>query len=268
MAQKTLLFTLLFLSFGIFLSVPSMAAEPAKKEALKALRTIIIDPGHGGENEGCIGPTQVREKVVALQIALQVEKALLEQTDATVILTRRQDVYVGLRERTRFANAKNGDVFISIHMNASPTGSGIGLETFLLNSKSSSEEVNALVAREQEDLPINASTTEVRKEELDTLIYDLELRAAHSISEKLASLVQRVLVAKTGATDRGVKQAPFAVLKEAEMPAIVLECGFLTHPVEGAKLLDLEYQVKLANGLTRALIKFDDVLSAENEDSP
>ena len=238
--------------------------DDSDKYQMTHLKTIVLDPGHGGENQGCIGPAKIHEKVVTLQLGLKLEEALKEKVVADVVLTRRKDVYVGLRERTRMANEKNGDVFISIHMNASPTGSGIGIETFLLSSSSSSDEIRALVEREQKDLPIEAPMADVRREELGSVLYDMKLRAAHSLSEKLASKIQRSMIRKTGAVDRGVKQAPFAVLKEAEMPAIVLECGFLTHPKEGDKLLDPAYQKKLAAAIVRGLIDFDKSLKSDS----
>lgn len=241
------------------------ARDTSNKYKMTHLKTIVLDPGHGGENTGCIGPAKIHEKVVTLQVGLKLEEALKKLVEAEVVLTRRKDEYIGLRERTRMANEKNGNVFISIHMNASPSGSGIGIETFLLSSSSSTEEIRALVEREQKDLPMEAPMADVRREELGSVIYDMKLRAAHSLSEKLASKVQRSLIRKTGAVDRGVKQAPFAVLKEAEMPAIVLECGFLTHPKEGDKLLNPEYQEKLAAAIVRGLIEFDKALESDSE---
>lgn len=267
MKSKTMGMIGMILGGLVGLSSPGFAeaAPPSEKVSMTHLKAIVLDPGHGGENEGCIGPAKIREKVVTLQVGLMIEKVLKEKTEAKVILTRRKDVYVGLRERTRMANEQGGNVFISIHMNASPSGSGVGIETFLLSTSSSSEEIRALVEREQEDLPMATPMNEVRQEELGSVLYDMKLRAAHSMSEKLASKIQRSLIRKTGAVDRGVKQAPFAVLKEAEMPAVVLECGFLTHPKEGDKLLDPAYQRKLAEALVRGLIDFDKEIASERK---
>ena len=214
----------------------------------------------GVKTRGCIGPANVREKVVTLEVSLAIERELRARTRSNVILTRRTDRFIGLRERTRMANEKKGDVFISVHMNASPTGSGIGIETFLLSATSSDEETRQLVEREEGQIPMHAEVETVRKEELDTVLYDMQLRAAHTLSERFAARIQEAMIRSTKATSRGVKQAPFAVLKEAKMPAIVLECGFLTHPKEGFKLLKSDYQKTLAKGVVDGLIRFDESL--------
>ena len=257
-------FSIVFL-LALSLSLPA-EAEPAKGDTrlvLEALKTIVIDPGHGGENEGCIGPANVREKVVTLEVALEIERQLRARTRSEVILTRRTDRFIGLRERTRLANEKNGDVFISVHMNASPTGSGVGIETFLLSATASDEETRRLVEREEGEIPIHAEVETVRKGELDSVLLDMQLRAAHTLSERFASRIQEAMIRTTKATSRGVKQAPFAVLKEAKMPAIVLECGFLTHPKEGFLLLNADYQKVIAKGVVDGLIRFDQSLRSD-----
>ncbi len=259
-----------FSIFSLFflLSMGSAFGEENPKESgktsLKKLRTIVLDPGHGGENTGCIGPHKVYEKVVTLQVALAIEKELNKQLDSKVVLTRRSDVYIGLRERTRMATDQGADVFISIHMNASATGRGKGIETFFLSTGSSSAEVRALVQREQEDYPIDTPAKDVSKGDLDNVLYDLKLRAAHSLSEKLAARVQRAMLLQTKGDNRGVKQAPFAVLKEAEVPAIVLECGFLTNKREAEDLLKPDYQERIAKAVALALIRFDQDVSEES----
>ncbi len=236
----------------------SAAPTPVK---LTRVKTIVLDPGHGGANEGAKALDGTLEKVLTLAIAERIERQLRERTDAQVYLTRRDDRFVGLRERTRFANQVDADVFLSIHCNSEPGHDGHGVETFLLSAEASDEEAARLVEfvnqRLAEEVAAEAATRE--EQEVSTLLLDMELASAQRDSEPLAALVLERLVERTGSRGRGVKQAPFAVLKEAEMPAIVVEVGFLSHATEASELLTEERQEQIATAVVDALVRFDKV---------
>jgi len=248
----------LFLIVCLLLTASTGHAE-TERVKLRHVQRVVLDPGHGGENTGCMGFHGVYEKFVTLAIARRIAARLEATTDAEVLLTREDDEFIGLRERTRFANEKQADIFLSIHMNASPHSSVQGLETYFLSTESASAEIQALVEREQAaDAPAPTPDLEVeRKKDLDRILLDMQLGAAHALSETLAASIQRQMARNVDAQDRGIKQAPFAVLKESHCPAVVIECGFLTHSREGTRLLSDAHQEKLAEGIVDGIIAYD-----------
>ncbi len=242
-----------------FLAAPTADAKP-RRRAMSTLRHIVIDAGHGGHNLGTPGAHGVHEKYVTLPIAKQLAALLKNHTNAKVTMTRTADEFVGLRERTRMANAANGDVLLSIHCNASPNPMARGLEVYFLSAGSASEEIARLVGWEDGAAPSKAAGAPARTKApstLDKIIQDAKMHRAHERAEVLAEVILDELHVTLRAPRRGVMQAPFAVLKEAEMPAIVVEVGFLSHAEEGRRLLTADYQKRVAVGLYRALVALD-----------
>lgn len=235
--------------------------EAPKRATMKVLRRVVLDPGHGGENTGCMGFHGVFEKYLTLQIAERTEQRLREISDAEVFLTRRRDEDFGLRERTNYAREVEGDVLVSIHLNASLGGTARGVETYFLSASAATDEIAALIEREEESAepaPLGVSPEQVHRAAVDAILFDAQLGAAHQISERLAATIQRHMIRTIGKTpDRGVKQAPFAVLKEATVPAVVVECGFLTNEGEGTSMLLDEHQDLIADALAKALLELD-----------
>ena len=248
--------TWLSVGLGLLIVVLAGPAHAGKRE-MRRIKTVVIDPGHGGDNLGALGVHGIYEKVIVLDIARRVERRLQERTDARVYLTRRDDRAVGLRERTRFANQVGADVFVSIHCNSEEGHRAHGVETFFLSAEASDEEAAKLVAFENQRLEEAEEPVDDDDREVALLLKDLALHAAHQDAEELAATVQERLVGRTKTRSRGVKQAPFAVLKEAEMPAVVVEVGFLSHPDEAQRLLDEDRQEGIARAIVDALIAFD-----------
>ena len=247
-------------------------AAPRAKVAMRVLHRVVLDPGHGGENTGCMGFHGIFEKFLTLQIAERVEAALRERTDAEVFLTRRRDEDFGLRERANYAREVKGDVFVSIHLNASLGGQAQGVETYFLSATASSDEIATLVAREEDAVAtaeVGATADDVHRAALDAILFDARLGAAHQLSERLADLLQhKLLSAIPGTSDRGVKQAPFAVLKEATVPAVVVECGFLTNEQEGTALLLDAHQQRVADAVADAIVALDGALAPPDAAPP
>lgn len=252
--------TRFLLIISLLLLAVTAHAEPERVK-LRHVQRVVIDPGHGGDNTGCMGFHGVYEKFVTLSIATRIAEQLRTTTDAEVLLTREDDQFHGLRDRTRFSNEKQADVFLSIHINASPHSSVHGVETYFLSTDSASTEIAALVEREQTtesgDVVVDPDLDTARKKDLDRILLDMQLGAAHALSETLAASIQRQMVRSVEAHDRGVKQAPFAVLKESHCPAVVIECGFLTHAREGTNLVLETYQEKLAIGIVDGIVAYD-----------
>ncbi len=218
---------------------------------------VIVDPGHGGSQTGAVSPTGAWEKDAALEISRLLKAELEAQLQATVKLTRDRDQLVSLANRVDWANAQKPDLFISVHLNSMPTKKQRqqteGIETYFLSAAASGDQAKKVAARE------NAEFHEKRSKGGDTLAFilaDLQRSEAHADSSRLAYAVHEELVTATGGLDRGVQQAPFYVLMGLQAPAILVEVGFISHPDEGARLTDAEYQQKAAEAIARGVGAF------------
>ncbi len=232
-------------------TLPAKPEErPAPGPEITGKRVVIIDPGHGGKDPGAIGPTGLKEKDVTLRIALYLEK-LLKGVGIPTYLTRSKDEFVYLEDRTNFANQKNGFIFLSLHANSvlnhRPTAQGI--ETFVLSSK-----YMGASARDVADRENRASRAHP---ELDTdlakIIADLEESANINYSFDFADIIQKKLVEYLKLEDRGIKQAPFVVLKGVNMVAVIVEVAFLSNPKEEELLKTNKFREKAAQALLEAI---------------
>jgi N-acetylmuramoyl-L-alanine amidase len=242
-------------------AAPSAArpAGPARPEAelagARPVRRVVVDAGHGGHDAGAVGPTGVREKDVTLAIARRLASRL-EAAGYEVLLTRRDDRYLALEERTAFANAHRGDLFISVHANAHPRRDRRGVETYVLNV-ADDRYAARLAARENGALRDEAGEgREVRR-----ILSDLDAQASSDASRRLAGLVQREVLSATRSSagetrDLGVKSALFYVLLGARMPAVLVETAFLSNRVEERRLRDPRFQEAVAASIARGVRSF------------
>jgi N-acetylmuramoyl-L-alanine amidase len=221
----------------------------------RPIRRVVVDAGHGGQDPGAIGPTRVREKDVTLAIARKLA-AKLKAGGFEVVMTRSDDRFVALEERTAIANTRRGDLFISIHANAHPRRALAGTETFVLNV-SDDRYSKRLAARENgADLDEGGEPGEAQR-----ILTDLDARASTEASRRLAQAVQREI---TGAVrsrfgedkDLGVKSALFYVLLGARMPAVLVETAFISNRTEEQRLASPAYQDVVASSLARAVEQF------------
>jgi N-acetylmuramoyl-L-alanine amidase len=230
-------------------------SEPSLVEQLGLkYRRVVIDAGHGGHDTGAIGPSGVREKDVALAIALKLKERLLA-LGLDVMLTRDDDTYVHLEERASIANTAKGDLFISVHCNAAPRKELRGIETYTLNTSSNRYAIR-LAAREN-----SASRRGVN--DLQYILADLATKANTDDSALLAERVQRSMVRSlkakhAGVRDLGTKEALFHVLLGAKMPAILVETSFLSNPEEEKLLGSKGYQDDAAAAIAEAVKDFLD----------
>jgi len=211
---------------------------------------IVIDPGHGGHDTGTIGPTGLMEKDVVLDVALKLKNLIEEKAGAEVIMTRSDDTFIPLEERTAIANEKGADLFISIHANASRDKRARGIETYFLNFSSNPEALE-VAAREN-------ATTQESVHQLQNLIKKIALTEKIEESQDFATHVQREVYSRlrktTGAgKDRGVKKAPFVVLIGANMPSILAEISFLTNPQDERLLKKTAHRDRIAEALYRGV---------------
>lgn len=246
-------------------SIEDGSYKVAKNDSANSTRTgvrhdsthplIVLDAGHGGEDFGAVGVGGLLEKDVTLAVALELERILSEKHSATVRLTRTSDVFVPLAERTDLANDFEADLFVSLHVNASPQGKLSGLETFYLDN-SHDEASKKLAERENSSMRFEGS-----QGDLQFMLSDLIQNAKLNDSIKLANLIQRSTFGavskkwKTGTT-LGVRKGPFYVLVGAHMPCVLVEMFFIDNEVDGPNLSSGKFRRALAEGLASGIGQF------------
>lgn len=219
-------------------------------------KKIVIDAGHGGKDAGAIGYKQRMEKHLVLDVALQLGKSL-KQKGYKVYFTREKDVFINLRDRTKVANDKNADLFISMHANAAPTEakklSMKGLETFFLSPDRSERSKNVAALENQSDI-----------EEMDFYSKETFLNVFNRekivLSNKVAIDIQSNMLSsvkkKYEVDDGGVREAPFWVLVGATMPSVLIEIGYITNPDESDKMFNPQYQRLLVEGISNGVDQY------------
>ena len=219
-------------------------------------KVIVIDPGHGGHDSGAIGFKRKKEKDIVLQIAKKLYKILKSQ-GYRVYMTRKGDYFVTLRNRTKFANRVKANLFISIHANAAPNSEKTkvmqGLETFFL-SPSRSARAKRVAALENRADVMNMSYFSKQ------VYLDFLNREKTILSNKLAIDIQRNVLynlrKRYRVVDGGVRPGPFWVLVGAQMPAVLVEVGYITHPQESMKLANPAYQRMIAEGIAAGIASY------------
>jgi N-acetylmuramoyl-L-alanine amidase len=241
------------------LSTPATRGDRSLTRALGLkLERVVIDAGHGGNDVGTHGPSGYYEKDLTLDVAQRLGALISERMGSEVVYTRSDDTYVGLEERTRIANQRGADLFLSIHANSSPYRAAAGVETYVLNFTTSKTALQ-LAAREN-------ATSDRSIHELHSLLEKIALKDKIDESREFAARLQNSLsvVSKNntqGAKNRGIKSAPFVVLIGAEMPSVLAEIGFLTNSSEEVLLRKPEYRQKIAEALYKGISSYADTLS-------
>ncbi|MGE4537094.1 MAG: N-acetylmuramoyl-L-alanine amidase [Desulfovibrio sp.] len=216
-----------------------------------SVRTVMIDPGHGGKDPGAQGLYGVTEKDVNLKFAKELG-AILRKRGFKVLYTRTTDVFIPLEKRTEMANSQGADLFVSIHCNAHGDPDSSGLETYSLNLANSRDAVR-VAAREN-------AASQKKISDLQAILSDLMLSSKTSESKDLAKFVQKRAISelrgKYRIRDRGPHEAPFFVLIGANMPAVLVELGYITNPAEAKRLGSDAYLRKLADGLADGIVAY------------
>ena len=252
--------------------IPARSAEVAKSARLTTdgessmvralglkINRVVIDPGHGGHDEGTSGPKGLLEKDLVLDVAQRLGKLIEQKMGAEVIYTRTDDTFIPLEGRTELANEKKADLFLSIHANSSPAAPRVtGIETYYLNFTQSKDALE-VAAREN-------ATSDKSIFDLRDLIQKITLQEKAEESREFAERIQASLYALSarnfpGEKNRGVRKAPFVVLIGANMPSVLAEIGFLTNPKEESLLRKPEYRQRVADALYRGISRYADGLS-------
>ena len=226
---------------------------PERPTPRRGLHTVVIDPGHGGEESGAVGPSGLLEKDLTLEIARTLRDRLRQRLPVKVVLTRDDDSQLPLDTRSAIANQNKADLFISIHLNSYLGAEARGAETYFLSTEASDS--RAAATAELENAVGNGGDDEALYD-LQLILWDLAQSYHLAASQRVANLIQEELNGALGLRDRGVKQAPFRVLMGAAMPAVLVELGFLSNPDEETKLKDPKYRAELVDALVRAIARF------------
>ena len=239
-------------------SGPSGEALSLVRQLGLGIRRIVIDPGHGGKDPGTSNPGGLKEKDIVLKVARKVAVKLKAMLGCQVVLTRDRDIFIPLEERTAIANSKEGDLFLSIHVNAAPQSKVRGIETYVLDLASNKDAMR-LAALEN-------ATSARQLSDLQSILVDLLNNSKLHESVKLAELVQQEMVTGIGRkysniNDLGVKKAPFIVLIGAQMPAILTEIAFLSNPTEAKHLKSDKYLTTVADHIAQGVSLYVDSMN-------
>ncbi|MDZ7289954.1 MAG: N-acetylmuramoyl-L-alanine amidase [candidate division KSB1 bacterium] len=247
----------------ILVSLPT--GQPLPTEVLRNLEnerrkwlidTIVLDPGHGGHDPGAIGANGVHEKNVTLGIAKRLKRLLEKNLDVRVVMTREDDRFVPLKDRTQLANSVQGKIFISIHCNSNLSRRVNGATTYFLGPAKTEEALE--VARLENSViryePDSSAYAGLGAESF--ILAAMAQNAFNRESEDLAAMVQEELSSKTKLANRGVKQAGYYVLIGASMPNILIETAFISNPRESTLLNDASFQQDLAEAIFNSIKKF------------
>lgn len=218
---------------------------------------IVIDPGHGGHDHGARGEGDLVEKELVLDVSLRAADRLRAR-GIEVLLTRTEDRFVGLEERTELANGANGDLFVSIHANSSSFRNARGPETFFASLEATDDAARELASRENLALGASATPEAPGFDPVAAILGKLADNESLRESQEFAKIVQARLSNLHALRSRGVKQAPFIVLMNVQMPAALLELGFVTNTREAKQLARGEFRDVLADTLVEAVIRFGD----------
>jgi N-acetylmuramoyl-L-alanine amidase len=239
-----------------------MASENGSRSLTRALglkvNRIVIDAGHGGHDDGTIGPHGVLEKDVVLDVSLRLSRLIQQRMGAEVVLTRSDDTFIPLHERTTIANEHHADLFLSIHANSSPAPEVAGTETFFLNFTNSP---GALDVASRENAGSEKSVGELR-DLIQSITMNDKIEESHTFAQDIqTSLQAQAARSNLAAHNRGVKRAPFVVLIGASMPSVLAEIGFLSNSRDESNLGKAEYRQKVAEALYKGLAQYAQSLS-------
>lgn len=215
--------------------------RPGKIKDATAVRTVILDPGHGGHDSGAVGPLG-REKEAALDVALRA-KRLLEQNGYNVRLTRMTDVFIPLEKRAAFANKYPNAIFVSIHFNKSKSVGGTGIETYALAPR-------GVPSMDEENLSYS----------------DFKAHAGHANDAEniaLATAMHSSMLRHMRLFDRGIKRARFVVIRDVQIPGVLLEGGFMNHPVDSRQIAQTAFRDAFARAILEGVNRYRSAVAGQ-----
>jgi N-acetylmuramoyl-L-alanine amidase len=227
-----------------------------KPDGLQGIKTIVIDPGHGGIVNGAQGKFGTLEKEVTLAIGLKL-KSIIERNFAfRVVLTRDKDIDKSLEDRAAIANNNKAFLFISIHANSSYRKNARGSETFFLSLNATDEEARRLAYLENNELNLEDQIESEEEDDIKMILWDMAQSAFLKQSSQMAEAIQVQLNSLLKTRNRGIRQAPFKVLTGVACPAALVEVAFISNPEEEKKLTSDDFQNNVAQAIYNGIINF------------
>jgi N-acetylmuramoyl-L-alanine amidase len=241
-------------------AAPATGVAPSAPEAPPApplptpshVRTIVLDPGHGGSEDGAKGAKGTLEKAVTLAAARRLKAVLETRLGARVLLTRDDDRAVPLDERAAFANNNKADLFISLHANASLRRTAAGAEVFYLTLDRADEEARRVAESEGVAMPVFGGGSR----EIDVILWEMAQSQHLARSADFARVVETHLRGAVPISPRAIQQAPFRVLVGANMPAVLIEMGYISNPEQESAMAAAPFQARLAQAIADAVATF------------
>jgi N-acetylmuramoyl-L-alanine amidase len=242
----------------------SVPATPRVRRST-ARRLVVVDAGHGGPDNGMTGPIGAGPRIVEKNVTLAVARLLAQElrgSGVDVLMTRNTDTLIALSDRGRIANRNKGDLFVSVHVNATgsrgPSGARErGYETYFL-AEAKTEEASRVERMENEAVKFETGANAPKGDPLSFIINDMAQNEHLRESNDLAETIQQGMRSFHPGRDRGVQQANFAVLRGSYMPAVLVEIGFGTNPDEARYLLDYDNQRGIAASIARSVMEYID----------
>jgi N-acetylmuramoyl-L-alanine amidase len=228
---------------------------------LQGMKTIVIDPGHGGLEPGAKGRFGTLEKNVVLEIGLKLRAVIERNFPSRVVLTRDKDLNVSLENRAALANNNKADFFISIHANSSFRKDARGSETYFLSRDATDEEARKLAFLENNPAEFGEGITGESEDEIQMILWDMAQSAYLKQSSLLAESIQKELNLLLRTSNRGIKQAPFTVLAGVACPAVLVEVAFISNPREERSLTREGFQINVAQAIYRGLVDYIELYS-------
>jgi len=229
--------------------------QAPKKKLLKKKRVIVVDAGHGGEDPGAIGPNGSKEKDVNLAIAHELVKIFSADNDFEIILTRKDDTFIPLADRTNIANENSADLFISIHCNANFNRDAGGFEIYFLSEKATDAQSAATATLENSVVELEGKPTKKRAL-LQEMLWAMTVNEYINESSELCSFIAGETPGRLKIPNRGVKQANLFVLRGAQMPAVLVESAFISNYSEESKLNSKKFRTAVADSIYEGIKKF------------
>jgi len=235
-------------------------ARPSDILSKKRDIVVVIDPGHGGEDPGAVGPNRIKEKNVVLAIAKELQKKINAKAGFKAYLTRDRDYYVGLRKRTKLARKYNTDLLVSIHADAFKKSQAHGASVFALSNRGATSEAARWLAKKENAADLIGGVGSVSLEDKDDVLAGVLLDLSSTASLKASLTVGGHVLKSMGSVarlhKRSVQQAGFVVLKSPDIPSILVETGFISNPAESKRLKSKKYQAQVAAAIQKGVVKY------------
>lgn len=238
-------------------AAPRRPVAPAPVETHKpfTIARIALDTGHGGKDPGAIGRARgTKEKDIALSISNKV-RSRLEAAGIKVVMVRNSDTFIPLPKRSDIANSSTADIFVSIHINASRSRQTSGFECYYL-STATDDNARAIEAFENSSLKLSDDADAQHSTRLDKTLWDMTLTENRKESAELAGYICSAVSEEGIIRNNGVKTARFHVLKHTHIPAVLVECGYISNRTEEMKLRDKTFQDRMADAIVRGILRY------------